>query len=46
MENTIFDGALAACARIRLSARPPAELLEEIRARSGEILHVEAMELA
>ncbi len=46
MENTIFDGAQAACARIRLSARPPAELLEEIRARSGEILHVEAMELA
>jgi D-3-phosphoglycerate dehydrogenase len=46
MENTIFEGAAAASAKIRLSARPPAELLDEIRARTDEIIHVDAVELA
>ena len=45
MENTIFEGAQAASARIRLSARPPAELLEEIRARAETIIHVDVVEL-
>jgi D-3-phosphoglycerate dehydrogenase / 2-oxoglutarate reductase len=44
MENQIFEGARAASARIRLSARPPAELIEEIRARR-EIIHVDLVEL-
>ena len=45
MENTIFEGARAAAAKIRLSARPPAELLDELRARA-EIIHVDVVELA
>jgi D-3-phosphoglycerate dehydrogenase len=45
MENTIFEGAQAASAKIRLSARPPAELLEEIRARTDTIIHVDVVEL-
>jgi D-3-phosphoglycerate dehydrogenase len=45
MENTIFDGALAASAKIRLSQRPPAELLDEIRARSEHVIHVDVVEL-
>ena len=45
MENTVFEDALAACARIRLSARPPAELLDELRSRTAEILHVDVVEL-
>jgi D-3-phosphoglycerate dehydrogenase len=46
MQNTIFDGAQAASAKIRLGSRPPAELLDEIRTRSDEILHVDVVELA
>jgi D-3-phosphoglycerate dehydrogenase len=45
MENTIFEGARAASAKIRLGARPPAELLEELRRRSDMILHVDVVEL-
>jgi D-3-phosphoglycerate dehydrogenase len=44
MENTIFEGARAASAKIRLGARPPAELLDEIRGR-GAVLHVDVVEL-
>jgi D-3-phosphoglycerate dehydrogenase len=44
MENRIFDGARAAAATIRLSARPPEELLAAIRAQP-HIIHVEVMEL-
>jgi D-3-phosphoglycerate dehydrogenase len=44
MENTVFEGALAACARIRLASRPPAELLDELRAREA-IIHVDLVEL-
>jgi D-3-phosphoglycerate dehydrogenase len=46
MENTIFDGARAASAKIRLGTRPPAELLEEIRQSSPAVLHVDVVELA
>jgi D-3-phosphoglycerate dehydrogenase len=45
MENTIFEGAEAASAKIRLSARPPSELLDEIRARADQVIHVEVLEL-
>ncbi len=44
MENTIFEGARAASAKIRLGARPPAELLDEIRERAA-VLHVDVVEL-
>jgi D-3-phosphoglycerate dehydrogenase len=46
MENTIFEGAQAASAKIRLGSRPPAELLEEIRSKLPEVLHVDVVELA
>lgn len=45
MQNQIFEGARAACARIRLSARPSAELLAEIRGRTDEIIHVDVLEV-
>ena len=45
MENTIFEGAQAASAKIRLASRPPAELIEELRRRSDMILHVDVVEL-
>jgi D-3-phosphoglycerate dehydrogenase len=45
MQNLIFEGARAACARIRLGSRPSAELLAEIRSRTHEILHVEVLEV-
>jgi D-3-phosphoglycerate dehydrogenase len=45
MDNTIFDGAQAASAKIRLSQRPPTELLDEIRARSEHVIHVDVVEL-
>ena len=45
MVNRIFDGAVAACATIRLSSEPPAECLAEIQARADEILHAELIPL-
>ena len=45
IENEIFDGARAACARIRLDERPPSALLEGLRQGAGDILHVELMDL-
>ncbi|HEX2572353.1 MAG TPA: NAD(P)-dependent oxidoreductase [Polyangia bacterium] len=44
MVNTIFDGGVAACASIRLAARPPGELLDEIRTRPT-IIHANLVEL-
>jgi D-3-phosphoglycerate dehydrogenase len=46
MDNTIFDGAQAASAKIRLSQRPPAELIEEIRERVNHVIHVDVVELS
>jgi D-3-phosphoglycerate dehydrogenase len=43
IENTIFDGARAACCTIELEERPAEELLERIRA-APEILFVECLE--
>jgi D-3-phosphoglycerate dehydrogenase len=45
IENEIFDGAKAACARIRLDERPPESLLAALRERRDDILHVELMDL-
>jgi D-3-phosphoglycerate dehydrogenase len=45
MQNTIFEGAQAASAKIRLGSRPPAELIDELRSRTAEILHVDVVEL-
>src|SRR5262249_24794345 len=45
MENTVFEDARAACARIRLAPRPPAELLDELRAREA-IIHVDLVKLS
>jgi D-3-phosphoglycerate dehydrogenase len=45
MENSVFEGGVAACARIRLAARPPSELLDEIRARKDKIIHLDLVEL-
>ena len=45
MQNMIFQGAKAACARIRLGTRPSAELLAEIRSRTDEVIHVDVLEL-
>lgn len=45
MHNTIFQGARAACARIRLGTRPSAELLAEIREQRDAIIHVDVIEL-
>jgi D-3-phosphoglycerate dehydrogenase len=44
MENTVFEDAVAACARIRLSRRPSADLLDELRDRKA-IIHVDLVEL-
>jgi D-3-phosphoglycerate dehydrogenase len=46
MENTIFEGAQAASAKIQLSARPPAQLLDELRGHADTIIHVDVVELA
>lgn len=41
MDNQIFDGAVAACATIRLASVPPPACLDEIRSRTEEVLHAE-----
>ncbi len=45
VENTVFDGATAACCAIQLDERPSAALLERIRARRDEIIFVECFDL-
>ena len=45
IENEIFEGAKAACARIRLDERPPESVLAALRERRDDILHVELMDL-
>ncbi|HEY3356915.1 MAG TPA: NAD(P)-dependent oxidoreductase [Polyangia bacterium] len=43
VENTIFDGAVAACCTLRLGARPAPEVLDEIR-RAEHVMHVDVSE--
>jgi len=45
LDNTVFDGGRAACAKIRLGSRPSDECLSEIMAFSDEILHVDLVTL-
>jgi len=45
IENTVFDGAAAACCKIQLDARPAEDVLERIRARADEIIFVDLIEL-
>ncbi|MFL5345458.1 MAG: 3-phosphoglycerate dehydrogenase family protein [Hyalangium sp.] len=45
IENTIFEGAHAACCKIQLDSRPPEEVLERIRSRAEEIIFVDLVEL-
>jgi len=44
MENTVFDGAVAACCKIKLDSRPEPEVLAQIRA-PADIIHVDLVEL-
>ncbi|MBI5069731.1 MAG: hydroxyacid dehydrogenase [Deltaproteobacteria bacterium] len=45
VQNTVFEGAAAACCTIRLDERPPAELVQRIRARTDEVMFVECFDL-
>jgi D-3-phosphoglycerate dehydrogenase len=45
IENTIFEGASAACCRIQLDQRPDLSLLEHILARKEEIIFVDCVDL-
>lgn len=44
VHNTVFQGAVAACTRLRLSGRPAEDCLQEIRAFE-EVLHVDVVPL-
>ncbi len=45
IENTVFDGALSACCKIQLSAKPSEEVMEQIRSRTQEIIFVDLVEM-
>jgi D-3-phosphoglycerate dehydrogenase len=45
LDNTIFEGAKSACAKIRLDTRPSDVCMQEIMAFSDEILHVDLVTL-
>jgi D-3-phosphoglycerate dehydrogenase len=44
VHNTVFQGAVAACTKLRLSGRPAEDCLQEIRAFE-EVLHVDVIPL-
>jgi D-3-phosphoglycerate dehydrogenase len=44
VENTVFEGAAAACCKIQLDTRPPDEVVDRIRA-PAEIIFVDLVEL-
>jgi D-3-phosphoglycerate dehydrogenase len=44
VHNTVFQGAVAACTKLRLSGRPAEDCLQEIRAFE-EVLHVDVVPL-
>jgi D-3-phosphoglycerate dehydrogenase len=44
ISNTVFDGAAAACTKLRLSGRPTERCLQEIRAFE-EVFHVDVVQL-
>jgi D-3-phosphoglycerate dehydrogenase len=45
IENTVFDGADAACCKIQLDSKPSDEVLSRIRSRSEEIIFADLVEL-
>jgi D-3-phosphoglycerate dehydrogenase len=45
LDNTVFEGAKAACAKLRLDTRPSDACLQEIMAFSDEVLHVDLVTL-
>jgi len=45
VQNTVFEGAAAACCTIQLDERPAPELLERIRARRAEVISAECFDL-
>lgn len=45
VQNTVFDGASAACCAIQLDERPGEALLERIRSRRDEVIFVECFDL-
>jgi D-3-phosphoglycerate dehydrogenase len=45
LENTVFEGAAAACCKIQLDARPPDDVLSLIRNRLDEIIFVDVVDL-
>ncbi len=45
VQNTVFDGAAAACCAIQLDERPSEALLGKIRSRRNEIIFVESFDL-
>ena len=45
VQNTVFDGAAAACCAIQLDERPSDALLELIRSRRDEVIFVECFNL-
>jgi D-3-phosphoglycerate dehydrogenase / 2-oxoglutarate reductase len=45
IENTVFQGAAAACCVIELDERPSAELLDLIRSRRDEIIFADVFEM-
>jgi len=46
VQNTVFEGAAAACCAIQLDELPDAPLLERIRARRDEVIFLECFDLA
>jgi D-3-phosphoglycerate dehydrogenase len=45
VQNTVFDGAAAACCAIQLDERPSAALLARIRGRRDEVIYAECFDL-
>ncbi len=46
MENIIFAGAKAACAKIKVDSKPSDTVLAALRTRADEIIHADLVELA
>lgn len=45
IDNTVFEGADAACCKIQLDSKPPDEVLTRIRGRSDEVIFADLIEL-
>jgi D-3-phosphoglycerate dehydrogenase len=45
VQNTVFEGAAAACCAIQLAERPGEELMARIRARADEVIFAELFDL-